>query len=134
MRPFSSPISYRAEKFSVISVNNSKKHLTKRFMGNGKNIKPFTDPRFENNIILTGTEFLTANARNLNCCVVGSSGSGKIRFWLTPQLLQAHSSYVVVDPKAGCWSRRAFSCKRKRDIKSRFLTALIFPAPCTTTR
>ena len=40
-----------------------------------------------------------ANARNLNCCVIGSSGSGKTRFWLTPQLLQAHSSYVVVDPK-----------------------------------
>ena len=42
-----------------------------------------------------------ANARNLNCCVIGSSGSGKTRFWLTPQLLQAHSSYVVVDPKGG---------------------------------
>ena len=74
--------------------------------GTEKDIKPFTDPKFENNIILTGTEFLTtntrpavpANARNLNCCVVGSSGSGKTRFWLTPQLLQAHSSYVVVDP------------------------------------
>ncbi len=55
--------------------------------GTEKDIKPFTDPRFENNIILTGTEFLTtntrpavpANARNLNCCVVGSSGSGKTR-------------------------------------------------------
>ena len=54
----------------------------------------------------SGTEFLTtdtrpknpANARNLNACVIGSSGSGKTRFWLTPQLLQAHSSYVVVDP------------------------------------
>ena len=42
-----------------------------------------------------------ANARNLNCCIIGSSGSGKTRFWLTPQLLQAHSSYVVVDPKGG---------------------------------
>ena len=40
-----------------------------------------------------------ANARNLNCCIIGSSGSGKSRFWLTPNLLQAHSSYVVVDPK-----------------------------------
>ena len=64
---------------------------------------------FKNNVILTGTEFLTintrpkipGNARNLNCCVIGSSGSGKTRFWLTPQLLQAHSSYVVVDPKGG---------------------------------
>ena len=77
--------------------------------GTEKDIKPFVDPRFENNVILTGTEFLTmntrpkipANARNLNCCIIGSSGSGKTRFWLTPQLLQAHSSYVVVDPKGG---------------------------------
>ena len=67
------------------------------------------DPKFQNNVILTGTEFLTmntrpkipANARNLNACVIGSSGSGKTRFWLTPQLLQAHSSYVCVDPKGG---------------------------------
>ena len=44
---------------------------------------------------------IPANARNLNCCVIGSSGSGKTRFWLTPQLLQAHSSYVCVDPKGG---------------------------------
>ena len=77
--------------------------------GTEKDIKPFVDPKFENNIILTGTELLTintrpknpANARNLNACVIGSSGSGKTRFWLTPQLLQAHSSYVVVDPKGG---------------------------------
>ncbi len=77
--------------------------------GTAKDIKLFVDPVFQNNIILTGTEFLTmntrpknpANARNLNCCVIGSSGSGKTRFWLTPQLLQAHSSYVVVDPKGG---------------------------------
>ena len=59
-----------------------------------KDIAPFVDPKFENNIILTGTEFLTmntrpknpANARNLNACVIGSSGSGKTRFWLTPQI------------------------------------------------
>lgn len=77
--------------------------------GNEKDIRPFVDPKFENNVILTGTEFLTmdtrpknpANARNLNACVIGSSGSGKTRFWLTPQLLQAHSSYCVVDPKGG---------------------------------
>ena len=75
--------------------------------GTAKDIAPFIDPIFKNNVILTGTEFLTtntrpknpANARNLNCCIIGSSGSGKSRFWLTPQLLQAHSSYVVVDPK-----------------------------------
>ena len=83
--------------------------------GNAEDIKPFTDPVFKNNIILTGTEQLTmntrpknpANARNLNCCIIGSSGSGKTRFWLTPQLLQAHSSYVVVDPKGlVCRGRR----------------------------
>ena len=77
--------------------------------GTKEDIKPFADPKFQNNVILTGTEFLTmntrpknpANARNLNACVIGSSGSGKTRFWLTPQLLQAHSSYVCVDPKGG---------------------------------
>ena len=77
--------------------------------GTKEDIKPFVDPKFQNNVILTGTELLTmntrpkipANARNLNACVIGSSGSGKTRFWLTPQLLQAHSSYVVVDPKGG---------------------------------
>ena len=81
--------------------------------GTEKDIMPFVDPKFENNVILTGTEFLTmntrpknpANARNLNCCVIGSSGSGKTRFWLTPQLLQAQSSFVVVDPKGGVLSQ-----------------------------
>ncbi len=80
--------------------------------GTPEDIKPFVDPKFENNIILSGTEFLSmntrpknpANARNLNAAVIGSSGSGKTRFWLTPQLLQASASksgcsYVVVDPK-----------------------------------
>ena len=70
-----------------------------------KDIAPFVDPKFENNIILTGTEFLTmntrpknpANARNLNACVIGSSGSGKTRFWLTPQILQASA-----DKNGGC--------------------------------
>ena len=65
--------------------------------GGPKDIAPFVDPKFENNVILTRTEFLTmntrpknpANARNLNACVIGSSGSGKTRFWLTPQILQA---------------------------------------------
>ena len=77
--------------------------------GSEKDIRPFVDPKFENNMLLTATERLTtntrpknpANARNLNFCGIGSSGSGKTRFWLTPQLLQAHSSYVVVDPKGG---------------------------------
>ena len=94
--------------------------------GNEKDIKPFVDPKFENNIILTGTEFLTmntrpkvpANARNLNCCIIGSSGSGKTRFWLTPQLLQAHSSFVVVDPKGGVLNQvGGFLQKRGYKIK-----------------
>ena len=94
--------------------------------GTEKDIKPFVDPKFENNMILTGTEFLTmntrpkipANARNLNCCIIGSSGSGKTRFWLTPQLLQAHSSYVVVDPKGGVLGQvGAFLQKRGYKIK-----------------
>ena len=94
--------------------------------GTEKDIKPFVDPKFENNVILTKTEFLTmntrpknpANARNLNACVIGSSGSGKTRFWLTPQLLQAHSSYVVVDPKGGVLGQvGAFLQRRGYQIK-----------------
>lgn len=89
--------------------------------GTAKDIKPFIDPKFQNNVILTGTEFLTmntrpknpANARNLNCCIIGSSGSGKTRFWLTPQLLQAHSSYVVVDPKGGVLGQVGTFLKRQ---------------------
>jgi type IV secretion system protein VirD4 len=89
--------------------------------GIAKDIKPFIDPIFKNNVILTGTEFLTmntrpknpANARNLNCCIIGSSGSGKTRFWLTPQLLQAHSSYVVVDPKGGILGQVGTFLKRQ---------------------
>ena len=91
--------------------------------GTEKDIMPFVDPKFENNVILTGTEFLTmntrpknpANARNLNCCVIGSSGSGKTRFWLTPQLLQAHSSFVVVDPKGGVLSQVGRFLQRRGD-------------------
>ena len=89
--------------------------------GTEKDIKPFVDPNFENNVILTKTEFLTmntrpknpANARNLNACIIGSSGSGKTRFWLTPQLLQAHSSYVCVDPKGGVLSQVGAFLQRK---------------------
>ena len=94
--------------------------------GGPRDIEPFTDPKFENNVILTGTELLTmntrpknpANARNLNACIIGSSGSGKTRFWLTPQLLQAHSSYVCVDPKGGVLSQvGAFLQRRGYQIK-----------------
>ena len=102
--------------------------------GNEKDIKPFVDPKFENNVILTATEFLTmntrpkipANARNLNCCVIGSSGSGKTRFWLTPQLLQAHSSFVVVDPKGGVLSQVGHFLQKKRGYKIKVFNSIDF--------
>ena len=75
--------------------------------GTAKDIEPFIAPRFEDNILLTQTERLTmssrpknpTDARNKNVLVIGGSGSGKTRFWLKPNLLQMHSSYVVTDPK-----------------------------------
>ena len=75
--------------------------------GNAKDIEPFMDPKFEENVILTKTERLMLssrppdpkNARNKNVLIVGGSGSGKTRFWLKPNLMQMHSSYVVTDPK-----------------------------------
>ena len=75
--------------------------------GTAKDIEPFMAPKFEDNIILTKTERLMMsnrpadpkNARNKNVLIVGGSGSGKTRFWLKPNLLQCHSSYVITDPK-----------------------------------
>ena len=75
--------------------------------GTAKDIEPFMASKFADNIILTKTERLMMsnrppdpkNARNKNVLVVGGSGSGKTRFWLKPNLLQCHSSYVVTDPK-----------------------------------
>ena len=75
--------------------------------GNAKDIEPFMAPKFEDNVILTRTERLMmsnrpknpANARNKNVLIIGGSGSGKTRFWLKPNLLQMHGSYVVTDPK-----------------------------------
>ena len=75
--------------------------------GKSEDIKPYTDPEFSNNVILTQTEFLTMNsrpkqpkyARNKNILVIGGSGSGKTRFFVKPNLMQMHSSYVVTDPK-----------------------------------
>ena len=75
--------------------------------GTAEDIKPYTDPTFANNVILTQTERLTMNsrpkdpktARNKNVLVVGGSGSGKTRFFIKPNLMQLHSSYVVTDPK-----------------------------------
>ena len=102
--------------------------------GTEADIKPFVDPKFENNVILTGTEFLTmntrpknpANARNLNACVIGSSGSGKTRFWLTPQLLQAHSSYVVVDPKGGTLAQCGYFLQKKKGYKVKVFNSIDF--------
>ncbi|MFA7175412.1 MAG: type IV secretory system conjugative DNA transfer family protein, partial [Kiritimatiellia bacterium] len=75
--------------------------------GTAGDIKPFVDPVFSQNVILTQTERLTMdnrpknpkNARNKNVLIVGGSGSGKTRFWLKPNLMQCHSSYVITDPK-----------------------------------
>lgn len=75
--------------------------------GNEKDIAPFIDPVFENNILLTQTERLTMNsrpknpkyARNKNILVIGGSGSGKTRFFVKPNIMQMHSSYVITDPK-----------------------------------
>ncbi|KPI46172.1 conjugal transfer protein TraG, partial [Clostridioides difficile] len=75
--------------------------------GNAEDIKPYIDPVFENNVLLTQTERLMMNsrpkqpkhARNKNVLVIGGSGSGKTRFFVKPNLMQMHSSYVVTDPK-----------------------------------
>ena len=75
--------------------------------GTAKDIEPYVAPKFEDNIILTQTERLTMSsrpkdpktARNKNVLIVGGSGSGKTRFWIKPNLLQMHSSYVLTDPK-----------------------------------
>ena len=75
--------------------------------GNAKDIEPYIDPEFYNNVLLTQTERLTMNsrpkspkyARNKNVLVIGGSGSGKTRFFVKPNLMQMHSSYVVTDPK-----------------------------------
>ena len=101
--------------------------------GTAKDIKPFIDPVFKNNVILTATEYLTmetrpkipANARNLNCCVIGSSGSGKTRFWLTPNLLQAHGSFVVVDPK-GNILKQVGSFLKKQGYKIKVFNSIDF--------
>lgn len=75
--------------------------------GTAEDIRPYIDPVFKNNVILTQTERLTMNsrpknaktARNKNVLIVGGSGSGKTRFFIKPNLMQLHSSYVVTDPK-----------------------------------
>ena len=125
--------------FVYIKAKNAKKYRRDEEYGSArwggpKDIAPFVDPKFEKNVILSGTEFLTtntrpknpANARNLNACVIGSSGSGKTRFWLTPQLLQAHSSYVVVDPKGGVLSQVGYFLQKKKGYKTKVFNSIDF--------
>nr|WP_325296407.1 type IV secretory system conjugative DNA transfer family protein [uncultured Oscillibacter sp.] len=125
--------------FVYVKAKNAKKYRRDEEYGSArwggpKDIAPFVDPTFEKNVILSGTEFLTtntrpknpANARNLNACVIGSSGSGKTRFWLTPQLLQAHSSYVVVDPKGGVLSQVGYFLQRKKGYKIKVFNSIDF--------
>ena len=89
--------------------------------GTRKDIKPFINPDFKQNVILTRTEFLTMEsrpkdlkyARNKNVLVIGGSGSGKTRFFIKPNLLQMHSSYVVTDPKGELLSSCGTALMRK---------------------
>ena len=101
--------------------------------GGPKDIEPFMAPKFEDNIILTKTERLMMsnrppdpkNARNKNVLVVGGSGSGKTRFWLKPNLLQCHSSYVVTDPK-GTIVLECGNAMLKNGYKVRILNTINF--------
>ena len=101
--------------------------------GTQKDIEPFEDPVFANNVILTRTERLMMsnrppdpkNARNKNVLVVGGSGSGKTRFWLKPNLLQCHSSYVVTDPK-GTIVLECGNAMLKNGYKVRILNTINF--------
>ena len=101
--------------------------------GTAKDIEPFMAPKFADNIILTKTERLMMsnrppdpkNARNKNVLVVGGSGSGKTRFWLKPNLLQMHSSYVVTDPK-GTILLECGNAMLKNGYKVRILNTINF--------
>ena len=101
--------------------------------GSPKDIEPFMAPKFADNIILTKTERLMMsnrppdpkNARNKNVLVVGGSGSGKTRFWLKPNLLQCHSSYVVTDPK-GTIVLECGNAMLKNGYKVRILNTINF--------
>ena len=99
--------------------------------GNAEDIKPYIDPMFENNVLLTQTERLMMSsrpkhpkyARNKNVLVIGGSGSGKTRFFVKPNLMQMHSSYVVTDPTPA-WNGAPVSCPGatgKWDFPSRAL-------------
>ena len=96
----------KADNIAVLGLVCNVEYGSARW-GTAKDIEPFIAPKFEDNVILTKTERLMmsnrpknpANARNKNVLIIGGSGSGKTRFWLKPNLLQMHSSYVVTDPK-----------------------------------
>ena len=100
--------------------------------GTAQDIAPFVAPKFEDNIILTQTERLMMsnrppnpkNARNKNVLIVGGSGSGKTRFWLKPNLLQCHSSYVVTDPKGSIVVECGNALLKKGQLARRFVLAI----------
>ncbi|MBQ4590725.1 MAG: type IV secretory system conjugative DNA transfer family protein [Clostridia bacterium] len=99
--------------------------------GKPEDIAPYIDPEFKNNVILTQTERLTMNnrpkdpktARNKNVLIVGGSGSGKTRFFIKPNLMQCHSSYVVTDPKGynNIGQRKSHTVRRKSSAMWLFL-------------
>ena len=99
--------------------------------GKPEDIAPYIDPAFQNNVILTQTERLTMNnrpkdpktARNKNVLIVGGSGSGKTRFFIKPNLMQCHSSYVLTDPKGynNIGQRKSHTVRRKSSAMWLFL-------------
>lgn len=99
--------------------------------GTAKDIEPYVDPVFENNLLLTQTERLMMSgrpkqpkyARNKNVLVIGGSGSGKTRFYLKPNLMQMHSSYVITDPKGynNIGQRKSHTVRRKSSAMWLFL-------------
>ena len=102
--------------------------------GTPEDIKPFMDPVFSKNVILTKTEGLTMNsrpenpayARNKNVLIVGGSGSGKTRFWLVPNLLQMHSSYVITDPKGSILGECGYALQKVGNYRIKVFSTLNF--------
>ncbi len=105
--------------------------------GTKRDIDPFVDPKFKNNIILSATEFLTMNSRmdnplynrNKNVEVVGGSGSGKTRFVVKPNMMQMHSSYVITDPK-GNLIRECGQMYEQAGYKIKVLNTIDFKQSC----
>ena len=98
---------YEIKILNTINFKKSMKYNPFAYLRSEKDIEPYMDEKFQNNILLTQTERLTMNgrpsnpkyARNKNVLVIGGSGSGKTRFYVKPNLMQMHSSYCVTDPK-----------------------------------